>query len=146
MGSATPRVARWAADVTDHDEANEELLARRAAVFRRMREEERQTVREWRRRQELGIPPDIPIPKASARASMWSTIVGTLGAVLVLRFTPSLSRALEIPEALAFAGTGALLGIVFGLTRDADNREARVEHAFGFGAAFTIGFGGLSLL
>lgn len=131
--------------MTDHGEANEELLARRAAVFRRMREEQRQVVRESKRRRDLGIPPDVSIPTTSARASMWSTVVGTLGTVLVLRFTPPLALVLEIPEALAFAGTGAVLGIFFGMTRDANSWEARLEHAFGFGAAFAIGFGGLSL-
>lgn len=132
--------------MTDQNDEDEELLARRAAVFRRMREEQREVVREFKRKRELGIPPDISIPKSSARASLWSTVVGTLGTVLVLRFTPALALTLEVPQALAFAGTGAVLGIVFGITRDADTWEARVEHAFGFGVAFGIGFCGLSLL
>ncbi len=132
--------------MTNEEEMDDELRSRRAAVFRRVREEQRQVVRDYHRRQELGIPPDVPMPTSSASASKWSLIVGTLGSVMVLRFTPALSLAFDVPEALAFAGTGGVLGVVFGVTRDADSWESRVEHALAFGAVFGFAFGVLSLL
>lgn len=67
--------------------------------------------------------------------------VGAVGVAAVSRLTPILDAQSEWPTPVLYAATGALLGMLVGMLREADNFGDRVAHGAFFALLFAVPYG-----
>lgn len=116
----------------------DELRRRRAEVFRRMREEQRERYREAMAAMDERLATGIPLRKRSTLETFFSTTFGILGPAFVLKFGPDIAERMALPETLVEAVLFVVLGALLGASTANENWEERVETAALFGVLYGI--------